>query len=48
MSTLMNAAAVERLTEFFRQAGRILGSQGRSFATHAMGISANLHASPAS
>ena len=40
MSTLMNAAAVERLKGFFRQVGRILGSPGRreSFATYAMGI----------
>jgi SRSO17 transposase len=40
MSTLMNAAAVERVKDFFRQIGRILGSPSRreSFATYAMGI----------
>ena len=40
MSTLMNAAAIERLKVFFLQIGRLLGSPSRreSFATYALGI----------
>jgi SRSO17 transposase len=40
MSTLMNAAAIERLKGFFLQIGKLLGSPSRreSFATYAIGI----------